>query len=29
MKINVPLRRKDTEIETSPCVVEKNRGAIC
>lgn len=23
MKINVPLRRKDTEIETSPCVVEK------
>lgn len=23
MKINVPLRRKDTEIEASPCVVEK------
>lgn len=23
MKINVPFRRKDTEIETSPCVVEK------
>lgn len=23
MKINVPLRRKDTEIETSPCMVEK------
>lgn len=24
MKINVPLRRKDAEIEISPCVVEKN-----
>lgn len=23
MKINVPIRRKDTQIETSPCVVEK------
>lgn len=23
MKINVPLRRKDAEIEISPCVVEK------
>lgn len=23
MKINVPFRRKDTEIETSPCVIEK------
>ena len=23
MKINVPLRRKDTEIETNQCVVEK------
>ena len=23
MKINVPLRRKDKEIETNPCVVEK------
>lgn len=23
MKINVPLRRKDKEIETNPCVIEK------
>lgn len=23
MKINIPFRRKDSEIETSPCVVEK------
>lgn len=23
MKINVPFRRKDTEIETSPCIVER------
>jgi len=23
MKINVPFRRKDTEIEISPCIVEK------
>ena len=24
MKINVPFRRKDTEIEISPCIVEKS-----
>lgn len=23
MKINIPFRRKDSEIETSPCVIDK------
>lgn len=23
MKINIPFRRKDLKIETSPCVIEK------